>query len=913
MIALTVIDNAGAAPLTKTFELRNGELHKATAAKLVRGRARRVNVTGLRQFVELLASLERHQALVYGVSDKSDAEIVTEKALRSNPGAISRTRKYFGFRPAPSIMLLDHDPPPDAPPLSAEQLRDSLIAACPALAQAPMAGLASASSFIYDGERELRGPGGWHLYVLVADGSDIERAGNALYEHCWRIQIGGRCPGYYRVSKSGQLLDRNTIDPSVWQPERLDFAAGALGIEPVVQRRPAVTLWNADAAPFDTRRIADLTREQAETAAKHRALARGVAKSECDRVRAAYRAERVAELAARGADEQDAAETVEQALDHRALLGDFPLITSDGERVTVAEVLADKSKFHATRFADPLEPDYNDDQRIAYANLYGGCRPYIWSHAHGGRRFDLYPQPRTLQLRRGELPRNADDVIERMKLAGDSYDRPTGNGCHSLVYVRGSSIITADESWLRDYLGRLIRCVRYDKRSKSWEPVDVPPDLVRAILGRTSDRGLPVLEAVIFDPVMRPDGSVLDVPGYSAQDRLLYVSEEIDPPRVPMEPTDEQVSSAFNTIWRGLADFPYANGPARGVLLAAVVTAVMRPMLPTAPAFAFDAPKAGSGKSLLAACVCALCGVPPPVDPPPRNDDEAAKTLFAALRSGARVVFWDNFTQPVYGNSAICAFITAPQFAQRVLGHSEHETLPNKAMLLLTGNNLRIQGDACRRVLVCRIDAGIEHPETRTFQLAPAQHIRDHRTEIRAALLTLLRAFHCRGAPKQTRDTVGSFEEWDALVRQLVVWLGRSGLAGGVQIGDPFETARANIDDDPQADALEEFLQAWREHFGDSPRTAAQVLNGLQLAAKPSAERLREAIEAVEEDRPFNARRLARWMQKHRDQPISGLKIVASLDAHTKSYAYAVVPLSGKNPSARTTFEPPLLLDPLLL
>ena len=178
MIAATRIDNADAAPLTKTFELRAGELYRVTSAKLVRGRSHRIEVKSIREFADLLASLKPHQALAYGVADHRYAEIVADAELRNKPGAISRTRRHFSFRPAPSIMLLDHDPAPapDARPLTAEQLRSSLIEVCAELAAAPMAALASASSFIYDGERELRGAGGWHLYVVVADGSDIERA-----------------------------------------------------------------------------------------------------------------------------------------------------------------------------------------------------------------------------------------------------------------------------------------------------------------------------------------------------------------------------------------------------------------------------------------------------------------------------------------------------------------------------------------------------------------------------------------------------------------------------------------------------------------------------------------------------------------------------------------------------------------
>src|ERR1019366_7654956 len=167
----------------------------------------------------------------------------------------------------------------------------------------------------------------------------------------------------------------------------------------------------------------------------------------------------------------------------------------------------------------------------------------------------------------------------------------------------------ASDPWLRDHVGRLVKCVRFDRRSKACQPADVPPELVSAIQARTTDRGLRVLDAVICDPVMRPDGSILDAPGYSEADLVLFVSDEGDPPRIPQVPTDAEVRAAFAELWRPFAEFPYAHDAARGVMLAALLTAVTRPTLPTAPAFAFDAPKAGSGKSLLAESVSWLCGV----------------------------------------------------------------------------------------------------------------------------------------------------------------------------------------------------------------------------------------------------------------------------------------------------------------
>jgi len=40
--------------------------------------------------------------------------------------------------------------------------------------------------------------------------------------------------------------------------------------------------------------------------------------------------------------------------------------------VTVGTVLDNRERWHGERFADPLEPDYRGDKRIAWLNLRSG-------------------------------------------------------------------------------------------------------------------------------------------------------------------------------------------------------------------------------------------------------------------------------------------------------------------------------------------------------------------------------------------------------------------------------------------------------------------------------------------------------------------------------------------------------------
>lgn len=66
---------------------------------------------------------------------------------------------------------------------------------------------------------------------------------------------------------------------------------------------------------------------------------------------------------------------------------DLILHPHEGGTVSVSEILSNPDKWHGKRFADPIEPDYGNDPRIALAVLKGVQEPYIYSHAHHGVRY----------------------------------------------------------------------------------------------------------------------------------------------------------------------------------------------------------------------------------------------------------------------------------------------------------------------------------------------------------------------------------------------------------------------------------------------------------------------------------------------------------------------------------------------
>jgi len=146
-------------------------------------------------------------------------------------------------------------------------------------------------------------------------------------------------------------------------------------------------------------------------------------------------------------------------------------------------------------------------------------------------------------------------------------------------------------------------------------------------------------------------------------------------------------------------------------------------------------------------------------------------------------------------SAAISAAFTSSNFTDRILGKSESISVPNKAILLMTGNNLTLAGDMARRVLTCRIDPGTDHPFAREFDLDPLVHTLKHRQEMAAAGLTIVRGWMTADA-ERAPGRMASFEKWDDFVRQAVAWVGWEIRSG--QFGDPMNGVFIAQSGDPE-------------------------------------------------------------------------------------------------------------------
>jgi len=417
---------------------------------------------------------------------------------------------------------------------------------------------------------------------------------------------------------------------------------------------------------------------------------------------------------------------------------------------------------------------------------------------------------------------------------------------------------------LQEVLDRLITWTRPDPQAGD-RPADCPAHVPATYLARIGDWRLPTLVGIVEAPILRPDGSILSAPGYDPVTGLLLQSDS-EWPAVPDTPTREDAIAALRELLEPFAEFPFVDEPARAVFVAAILTALQRRLLESAPLFAFDAPVQRSGKSLLAESISLLAtGRRPAAVGVPREGDEFRKSITSALRENQAIVNLDNVTRPL-DSPDLARAITQSEYADRLLGVNRMLRLPTNVLWTATGNNLTFHGDLPSRALVCRIDPQVERPEERRFRIADLpSYLRDNRKRLIAAALTILRAHYVAGRPRQSVRPWGGFDQWSREIREALVWLG---------LADPCATREQIIANDPERELTAEVLRALHAAFGDKALLTREVITA---ACDGSHDELRQALLAVaarrNDPQQIDAVRLGHWLASKKDRVVEDLRL----------------------------------------
>lgn len=867
--------------VTKEFWLDDGEIKKNTTADVTAGQMEIVPIDDMVGFAELLHGLEINQCLTYGIPPRN-ASLTTEKkwVQQGKPAdCLPRTKSVFNWPSGHGILMLDYDAPKDGSiPMSKEQLLDTVRGAISDFDMTEAIWWPSTSSCLFEGDTQRVGIKGQRIYVRVADAKDIERAGKALNLRLWAKGFGR-----YEVSSSGSLLERGMFDSTVWQSNRIDFAAGASCGDGLEQRRgtPELLLGENGGAMDTLTAIPDPTPEEIAAANEAKKIARVLKTEEAEAQRSEWLSERVEEIInLTGVTEQQAKLLATRAVDKHDLMGDWSVICrgEGGEEIIakVIEVLDHPDRFHGMLTRDPLEPDYDGRRWVGKLYLYS-ARPTLHSMAHGGVSFRLSRQPERIEVVGGKGRETTDALLEVLRRAPDVFDF----GAELVTIGHGSAIHPQNEHGLRYLAGGQTQFWRWHKLPQGGAVevlLDPPTTIVKNVLALGQQRDLKPLDAVITAPTLRPDGSVLSTLGYDSSTRLLFEATQ-HPPDIPEYPTPDQALAALEYLWRPFSDFPFCGPMDRAVHLAALLTAAVRAVLPTAPAFGYDAPVQGSGKTLLARCVGILAaGEDPGVWPHTagRDDEEIRKRIFTVLRSGARALIWDNVVGS-FDSAAMASAITSPTYQDRILGASNSSTVPNRMLLILTGNNLCLEGEMPRRILVARIDPETDRPFAREFDLDPFAVCSADRQMMIASALVLIRAYltNCEGPIAKGR--LASFEQWDAWVRQSVLYA--ETLMPG-QFGDVMDVVKANQARDPEQELLGMLLEAWQRNFGCEFKTAHQILgviNECYSFGESAVSSLKNALADMSRG-SVTVRGVGRMLSYRAGRIVDGRRLVKKLD-----------------------------------
>jgi putative DNA primase/helicase len=419
-------------------------------------------------------------------------------------------------------------------------------------------------------------------------------------------------------------------------------------------------------------------------------------------------------------------------------------------------------------------------------------------------------------------------------------------------------IVTVDVHYLIEAFTRAARWFKWSSAKNDWVPTNAPEQAANTYIARRGHWQLPRLWSAISAPTLRPDGTVLQEPGYDSVTQSWYDPCGIEFPQIPESPTHEDAARALDVFSAAFDSFPFESKADRSVALALALTALVRRSLPSAPLGGITAPMMASGKTLLADCIAILAtGVSAPAMKYADTDEEATKTMLAVLAEGDQVVLIDNVERPLQGDT-LCAVLTSETYRQRLLGRTEMMSVPTTTLFLATGNHLVVQGDLRTRALLCRIDPKTEHPEHRQFEGEKRESITQQRPELVAAGLTMLRAFIATGQEvKDVCKTWGRFERWSDMVRAPLIWLGCE---------DPCASLKDLEKEDPERIELLRVISAWEACFGAEGYTAREAI---ERAA--SSDPLNLALREVCKDRDgtLNPKKLGHWLRSHTDRIVS--------------------------------------------
>jgi hypothetical protein len=239
----------------------------------------------------------------------------------------------------------------------------------------------------------------------------------------------------------------------------------------------------------------------------------------------------------------------------------------------------------------------------------------------------------------------------------------------------------------------------------------------------------------------------------------------------------------------------------------------------------------------------------------------------------------------------------------RPLGHSKIVKVRNRSLITLTGNNAHITGDMARRTIPLDILPRSVDPERDRYPFNPVELIQHRRADFLMAAFTAMRAFRLAGMPRPDLPSVGSFDDWQRRIRDLVYWLTDY---------DVSEIFRRNKAEDPKRQGDASLLAALYQHFGTTPFKSADPIDvhkcvtdqkrSFRTASPtlPSEQTLHDALDDVLGSRGINPKLFGYWARRVKGAHIGGFLLDTHHNPATNANDITIQPTQQLQPPAST-------------
>lgn len=295
---------------------------------------------------------------------------------------------------------------------------------------------------------------------------------------------------------------------------------------------------------------------------------------------------------------------------------------------------------------------------------------------------------------------------------------------NNLVQVRRGDDGTATIELLSDDVAadQLSRAMRFEREKVvKGELIRTPSSIderrTKRVQGYVSryPATIPALDDVVTKPYIGVDREIQYQPGYSARNRTILDSSKDWSFVRSTQHNCEAAQAAASRILAAFKSCRFSKpemraGVALSVILAFILTPLVRKWWSTSPVFLWTAKRPEVGKSTIIKSAAEIIGLRNITSQTLKDGSEATKSIESALLRGSRIIWIDNAAEgKTFGNETLEALATSENFSFRIMGGQKTATV-KPTVITATGNLTGLSRDMLRRTIVVHLDKAVPTP-----------------------------------------------------------------------------------------------------------------------------------------------------------------------------------------------------------